>query len=753
MTATARRPSRLRLALCCLPLLLLAACATPVGDAQKLTQAGQYDAALDLLLKAQAERPDDLAIRTAIKKQREIIVASLVAQADGARTAGRLAEMPALIARIEAVSPNHPRARWLREDLQRTQRHARMLAQARTLLKGRQPEQAEPLLRQVLDEDPGNTAARGLIAQIAEQRAEAMRELPLLASANKPVTLEFREAPLRTVFEALARAAGVNFVFDKDVRPDSRVTLFLRDTTVEEAMRVILATQQLERKLLNDNSVLIYPNTAQKQREHQELVTRSFYLVNADVKQVQTLVRTMAKTRDVYVDERLNLLVVRDAPEVVRMVERLVAQVDIVEPEVMLEVEVMEISSNRMAELGLSWPSSFGYGLVPGASTGTTYVTSADTKNFTTFIANPALSASLTGTSGASNLLANPKIRARNREKAKIQIGEKLPVFTTTSTANVGVSASVSYIDVGLKLDVEPQVQLDNDVIIKVGLEVSNLISQVKGPQDAIAYRVGTRNFTTSLRLKDGETQILAGLINDEDRKAASGIPYLHEAPVLGRLFGVQTDTRDKTEIVLLITPRVVRNLELPPSAASDQVGGTDSAPGSASLRVNRRAKAGAAVPSSSARPVLQPPASGAGEPAIAGPQMAIAGSVIQVTVTNPTPAPLDTVLRFDPLLFESREGGSGSSQVQISLTPGAARTFNFKVRDDAQPGSGVFGLVGAGRPLMVQVQPVPPVQKPGPAAAPPPPQPVEPPPEPQPDPDPQPDEPPQPDQPEQPEH
>ncbi|TAL23440.1 MAG: general secretion pathway protein GspD [Aquabacterium sp.] len=718
MTATARRSSRLRLALCCLPLLLLAACATPVGDAQKLTQAGQYDAALDLLLKAQAERPDDLAIRTAIKKQREIIVASLVAQADGARTAGRLAEMPALISRIEAVSPNHPRARWLREDLQRTQRHARMLAQARTLLKGRQPEQAQPLLRQVLDEDPGNTAARGLIAQIAEQRAEAMRELPLLAAADKPVTLEFREAPLRTVFEALARAAGVNFVFDKDVRPDSRVTLFLRDTTVEEAMRVILATQQLERKLLNDNSVLIYPNTAQKQREHQELVTRSFYLVNADVKQVQTLVRTMAKTRDVYVDERLNLLVVRDAPEVVRMVERLVAQVDIVEPEVMLEVEVMEISSNRMAELGLSWPSSFGYGLVPGTTGSTTYVTSADTKNFTTFIANPALSASLTGTSGASNLLANPKIRARNREKAKIQIGEKLPVFTTTSTANVGVSASVSYIDVGLKLDVEPQVQLDNDVIIKVGLEVSNLISQVKGPQDAIAYRVGTRNFTTSLRLKDGETQILAGLINDEDRKAASGIPYLHEAPVLGRLFGVQTDTRDKTEIVLLITPRVVRNLELPPSAASDQAGGTDSAPGSASLRVNRKARVqtqpGGGRSAGPAGAPYSPPLSQPGgatqapakaEPSISGPDEVAAGLGFQVTVLNPGTQPLASTLQFDSALFDCKDAGCNGPQLPVQVEAGGSRSYSFSAKADVPTTVTAISLAAGGQSLTITVR------------------------------------------------
>ena len=166
--------------------------------------------------------------------------------------------------------------------------------------------------------------------------------LALGPAFHKPVTLEFREAPLRQVFEALARSSSVNFVFDKDVRSDIRVTVFLRAVTLDEAMRVILSTQQLDRKLLNDNTVLIYPNTAPKQREHQELQTRVLYLVNADPKQAMTLVRTMTKTRDLFVDERLNALVVRDTPEVVRQIEQLLATIDLAEPEVVMAVEVLD---------------------------------------------------------------------------------------------------------------------------------------------------------------------------------------------------------------------------------------------------------------------------------------------------------------------------------------------------------------------------------------------------------------------------
>ncbi|MCA1416939.1 hypothetical protein I6F30_38340, partial [Bradyrhizobium sp. NBAIM20] len=135
-----------------------------------------------------------------------------------------------------------------------------------------------------------------------------------------------------------------------------------------------------------------------------------------------------------------------------------------------------------------------------------------------------------------------PKIRVRNRDKAKVHIGQKLPVFTTTTNfgGSTSVAASVSYLDIGLKLDVEPSIQLDNDVVIKVGLEVSNLIRQVTGPGGTTAYEIGTRNTSTTLRLADGETQVLAGLINDEDRKSAVGIPGLSRLPVLGRLFGTQ---------------------------------------------------------------------------------------------------------------------------------------------------------------------------------------------------------------------
>jgi general secretion pathway protein D len=634
--------------------LALAGCAAPVIDrAESLARAGRYEEAYAELDAALLAHPDDTRLRTAHSRQRDRVVQQALARADMAQAGGHLDEADRLVDRVRALDAQQPRLGAITAQL---------------------------------------AAARLEQQHVAAQRAQALRQaqaplpvpalpLALAAAYQKPVALEFREAPLRQVFEALARSTGVNFVFDKDVKGDSKVTVFLRNVTLDEAMKVILATQQLDRKLLNDNTVLVFPNTSVKQREHQELVTRSLYLVNADVKQVMTLVRTMAKTRDLFADERLNVLVVRDTPEVVHLVEQLVATLDLAEPEVMMAVEVMEVASNRLDELGLSWPSSVQFG-IPNASG---QIELGNRGSFRSSVANPALAATLRGDSGSTNLLANPTIRARNHEKAKVQIGEKLPVFTTTSTANVGVSTSVTYLDVGLKLDVEPTVQLDGDVTIKVALEVTNLLREVTGPQGSLAYQVGSRSTTTSLRLRDGETQVLAGLINDEDRQRAVGVPGLSRAPVVGKLFGVQSDSRNKTEIVMLITPRIVRRLQPPSVSAATLASGTDSHPGAASLRLKPAARASVAPGrglGTGRRAAVAEPGEEADHPAAApaaGPSLLLAasgegriGETVAVTLANRSGLQAAGELVFDARWLQASSGGADDTpgRLPFKLAP-----------------------------------------------------------------------------------
>ncbi len=692
----------------CLVAALLAGCANPaIEDAHRLAGQGQHEAALQRLTQAAGADQADRQLRNEVLMQRDATVGYLVYMADAARAAGRLDEVENVLKRLELAAPQHPRVAWLRSELARLQRHQRLMVEAQQRLDAKQYERAEAALQTVLSEDPGNGKARAQMARVAELRETQSRKQATLqlATAASPVTLEFREATVRTVFETLARAANVNFVFDKDVRGEAKVTLFLKNTTVDEALRVILNTQQLAAKLLNDNTVLVFPATQQKQRDLLDTVTRTFYLVNADPKQAQSLVRTVAKTRDIFVDERLNLLVVRDTPEVVRLVERLIQSIDLADPEVMLELEVMEVSNNKLNSMGLSWPTNVSYGVPGGTDPLTTFT------GLQAYTANPLALATLKASHDTTNILANPKIRARNREKAKVLLGEKLPVFTTTSTPSNGAisnAVSVSYIDVGLKLDVEPQVQLDNDVTIKVALEVSSITNKVSGPSDSFAYQVGTRQATTTLRLRDGETQILAGLINDNESRSSAGIPGLHDLPIAGRLFGLTTNEHKKSEIILLVTPHIVRNVIQPGTAAAFMPSGTETQPGAPALILRDEASmsgaglGGVAGPRGATAPK---PANGAGDGAtVSGPDEVSPGASFQVTLSNQKAQASAVTLVVDPTVLELDGAANANGRLSVTLPPNGVQTVTMRLRPDAVQSEALLTLEPSGAMWRIKV-------------------------------------------------
>ncbi len=589
---------------------VLGGCAHPAFlEGLDFMAAGKKEEGVASLEKAVRDRPRDAEVKASLIRHKGETIDSYVNEADRLRAAGQVDAADSAYRRALAIDGRNSRALQGLEQLRVDRKNAEQLAQAEQLLKKGDLLGAERIVRTVRVIEPHSPVARGLQQRVDEQRDREMNPAAnpaVKAALAKPVVLEFRDATLKSVFEVLSRSSGLNFVFDKDVKGDTKVTFFVRNSPLEDILRLILTTNQLEKRQLNDNSFLIYPNTPAKAKEYQELVVRSFYLANADVKQALSLVKTVAKSKDVFADEKLNLLIVKDTPDAMRLVERLIDSLDLAEPEVMLEVEVLEVTRSRLNEFGLDWPDAVSYGLLqaPQATTvlvngvpqsisttagGTLAAGYIDLKNrgaLTSFVANPGLTLNLKGQNGDTNVLANPRIRVKNKEKAKVHIGEKLPVFTTTSTANVGVSASVSYLDVGLKLDVETNVTLDDEVSMKVGLEVSSIVKEVTGPSNSLAYQVGTRSASTTLRLKNGETQVLAGLISDEERKSTSHLPGLGEIPILGRAFGSQRDTSVKTEIILLITPRVLRNIHRPDFGQPALSSGTESAVGAAPLTV-----------------------------------------------------------------------------------------------------------------------------------------------------------------------
>jgi len=583
MNATAIRLAALTLA------LALAACVTlnTIDEARKHFEEGRGEEALALLQQAANDNPGDDALRREYLRQRELLAVQWLAQAETLRLAGQLDAADALNLRVQKHDTANARAAAGLERIAADRRQRALVASAEQLARAERYREAQELLRPVLAENPQQRGARRLQRLIDERLATpALASVQLKATTDKPISMELRDVSLRNVFDVLQRATGIHFVFDRDVRLDQRTGIAVRNAGFEEAIRMVLLANQLEQKVLNETTVFVFPNTPQKLREHQELVVKAFYLANADVKQTANMIRTLVKTRDIFIDEKINLLVIKDTPSAIRLAGRLIAAQDLAEPEVMLEVEVLEISRNRLLELGVRFPSSLAVGVegaagVPGAVTLREWRGGRSDLVRLTF-SDPLFLLSLKQQDGATSILANPRIRVKNREKARIHIGDRVPVITTTAAVAGGfVSESVSYLDVGLKLEVEPAIFLDDEVGIKVGLEVSSIVREVTGAaSNTLAYQIGTRNAATNLRLRDGETQALAGLISDDDRRTADRVPGLGELPVLGRLFSNTSDKANRSEIVLLITPRLMRTLARPEASAVEFAAGTEGASG-----------------------------------------------------------------------------------------------------------------------------------------------------------------------------
>ena len=570
---------------------LLAGCATALDptlrEARDHTAAGRGEQALAVLERARRENPERFEYRTEYFRVRDTLAAQWLAQAETLRSSGQPEAAATLYRRVQKYDAESVRARAGLQQLDADARHRALVASAERLIKDERYLEAQDELRPVLVENPQQRDARRLQRQIDERTAKPAIVTPRLKTAPGPISLELRDVPLRAVFDTLSRNTGVSFVLDRDVRADQRTTIVLRNAQPDELVRLVLTTNQLEQKVVNESTLLVYPNTPAKQREYQELVVKSFYLANADVRQTANMVRALVKTRDLFVDEKLNLLVIKDTPNAVRLAERLIAAQDLAEPEVMLHVEVLEVGSSRLLELGIRFPDSLALSLVGAAGTAGT-ITLTEWLNRSSDLVqlsftNPLFLFQLRQQDGATSVLANPRIRVKNKEKARIHIGDRVPVITTTAAATGGfVSESVNYLDVGLKLEVEPLVYLEDEVGIKVALEVSNIAREIRTVgSNTLTYQIGTRNAATMLRLRDGETQILAGLISDEDRKTADRVPGIGDLPYLGRLFSSTHDNKIKTEIVLLITPRLVRTLVRPEARATEFAAGTEVSTGS----------------------------------------------------------------------------------------------------------------------------------------------------------------------------
>lgn len=515
--------------------------------------------------------------------QRDKYTRDFLSEADALRADGKLSEARTAYERALRLDATNARALDGLLALQQDARHEKILLEGERHLEQGKLDAAQERVNLVLESNPKNKRALKLKAdvldartekQIAQDKARAARTI-----LDALVTLQFRDATLRVAFESLSKSTGLNILLDKDVKPEAKVTLFVRDVTVLDAIDLILLQNQLDKRVINGNTLLVYPANAAKQAEYEDLSIRSFRVTNTDIKYLSTMLKTMLKLKEVAADEKSGMLVVRDTPERLRLTERLIAAHDVPDPEIMLEVQVLEVSETRNSNIGIKPPGSFTV-TTPGTTAAPlTLGQLRDLRSGDLLASSLSATLNLKLEDGEVKTLASPRIRARNKEKAKIMIGDRVPTVTNTvtpvSTGTPVVTGNVSYQDVGLKLEFESQVYGNSEVGIKLTLEVSNIAQVFTDANGSRSYQIGTRNAATNLRLKDGETQVLGGLISDQERNTASLIPGLGHLPIIGRLFGNNDSGDTRSEILLAITPRIIRDIPTTTADARQIYSGT----------------------------------------------------------------------------------------------------------------------------------------------------------------------------------
>jgi len=383
--------------------------------------------------------------------------------------------------------------------------------------------------------------------------------------SDKPITLKFKATPIKDIFNIISKLSGINFIFDEGVKKKN-ASIYLENATFDQAMELLLMTNNLFQKVVNENTIIIVPDTKVKREQYQDLLIQTFYLSNIEAKKAVNLLRTLLQIKSIYVNDDVNAIVVRDTPDRIAIAEKILKANDLADSEVMLDVEILEVGRNSSKNLGLDLnPDSITIGMEDAAGTNEQigYKTLREFSQFDLLFTIPDVVINLQKQYGDVNLLANPKVRVANKEKAKIHIGDRVPIITVTT--NNGVTTdNVQYVDVGVKLNVEPLIHLDNEISLKVSLEISSLGTSTTTSNGSVVYQIGTRNAETNLRLYDGETQIIGGLINEEERSSTVKVPFLGDIPVIGRLFSSVDDSGKKTDILLSITPHIIRNREIP---------------------------------------------------------------------------------------------------------------------------------------------------------------------------------------------
>ncbi|MBI3621930.1 MAG: hypothetical protein HY208_07080 [Nitrospirae bacterium] len=543
--------------------------------ADQLGAAGNWDGAVVLYEQAVKGSPDDPALRRQLDQAR--LKAATIHYERGRTLLKDHQIEPALdeFKRAIAYDPAKPEHRAAFDEAVQARQADVSVAAGRQLMKAGRLDEALAEFESALEKNPSLVDAQQAVMQLTERKRTANSAEGLALSSKEPITIKFQGARLKEVFELLSKSYGINILFDRDVRDDP-VTVFLKDASFPQAVNLILATNNLFMKRINEKTILIAPKTKAKANQYEDLQIRTFYMSVVPAKEMVNLLRTMLDTRRVFVNNDLNAIVMRDSTDKLDLAAKIIAANDRAVAEVMFDVEVIEVDRTKLLTYGWQLvPSNTVSGGIgpPGATApGGTMTLNQLTKltNSNVFLTLPTVVVDLIKQDSDAQTLVNPRLRVLNGGTAKINVGDKVPILLSTSSSNSGtattvggttVTTSTEYKDTGIKVSIEPIIYLNNDVRMKLSLDVTTLGDLVPETKQ---FKFGNRTAETTLNVHDGETVVIGGLIGDQDRTSANKIPVLGDLPFLGKLFSHTQQQKVKTDLIMTITPHVVRRLEPP---------------------------------------------------------------------------------------------------------------------------------------------------------------------------------------------
>jgi general secretion pathway protein D len=550
--------------------LIAAGCgaARTFGRAESAARSGDWDAAVEYYRRAVQEAPDRSDYKIAL--ERAMINASHL-HLNQAQLAEARGELEEALREYRRASDFDPPNRQLAAKVIETERRIR---------------------------DQYEAQPRGNIAQLREQARQA-GPAPLIKLNEVLPELRFNNTSIRDILNFIAAATGINITYDRDYQ-DRAYTVQLTGVNLEQALTQILSANQLFYKVINQNTIMVIPDTAQKRANYEEQVIRTFYVSHADATELSQMINTIIRVPAMAVQPMIapnktsNTITIRATTAVAAIIEKMIDANDKPRAEIVIDVQILEVNRGRAKTFGVdlsayqigavfspeSDPRSTGSGTGSGTGTGTTSTTINTTPSFNLntitrgvstadfYLAVPSAIVHFLETDTETKLIAKPQLRGAEGQKITLNLGDDIPVPSTVFTplatggANTNPLTSFNYRPVGINVEMTPRVTIEGDVILDLLVENSTRSTDVNvAGQNLPSF--GTRKVTTRLRLRDGESNLLAGLLREDDRTTLRGIPGILRLPVLNKLIGSnETDVRT-TDIVMLLTPRIVRTQEI----------------------------------------------------------------------------------------------------------------------------------------------------------------------------------------------